>query len=71
MCDCGALDCLPCRGQTARHWSEDDGDSTADLIAEIRGRIDDAELAHEQGKDEAALIALREAMALLKDVLEA
>jgi hypothetical protein len=68
-CFCGALDCAACRGSDA--YAEPDDDCTADLIADIRGWIDDAELQHELGNNEKALHCLREAMALLEDTLDA
>ena len=42
-CLCGALDCRACRGSAAQ--ADDDDDATADLIADLRGWVDDAELA--------------------------
>ena len=45
----------------------DEGDSTLDLLADLRGWIDDAELAHEMGNDDKARHCLSEAFALLKD----
>lgn len=44
-----------------------DDDSTLDLLADLRGWIDDAELAHEMGSDDKARHCLSEAFALLKD----
>ena len=69
-CLCGALDCRACRGSAAQA-DDDDDDATADLIADLRGWIDDAELQHELGNDEKAMHALREALALLQDSVEA
>ena len=47
----------------------DEGDSTLDLLADLRGWIDDAELAHEMGRDDQEQHCLSEAFALLKDHL--
>ena len=69
-CLCGALDCRACRGSAAQA-DDDDDDATADLIADLRGWIDDAQLQHELGNDEKAMHALREALALLQDTVEA
>lgn len=69
-CLCGATDCRACRGSDARP-DYDDSDGTADLIADIRGWIDDAELAHELGNDDKARHCLSEALALLQETLEA
>lgn len=68
-CLCGALDCRACRGSAAQ--ADDDDDATADLIADLRGWIDDAELAHEMGNDDKARHCLSEALALLQDTVEA
>ena len=71
-CLCGALDCRACRGSAAQaDDDDDDDDATADLIADLRGWIDDAALQHERGNDEKAMHALREALALLQDSVEA
>ena len=69
-CLCGALDCRACRGSAAQA-DDDDDDATADLIAYLRGLIDDAGLQHELGNYEKAMYALREALALLQDSVEA
>ena len=71
-CLCGALDCRACRGSAAQaDDDDDDDDATADLIADLRGWINDAELHLELGNDEKAMHALREALALLQDSVEA
>ena len=71
-CLCGALDCRACRGSAAQaDDDDDDDDATADLIADLRGWIDDAAQAHEMGNDNKAMHALREALALLQDSMEA
>ena len=49
---------------------DDGGDSTLDLLADLRGWIDDAELAHEMGNDDKTRHCLSEAFALLKDHVE-
>ena len=69
-CLCGALDCRTCRGSAAQA-DDDDDDATADLISDLRGWIDDAQLQHELGNDDKAMHALREALALLQDSVEA
>ena len=48
-----------------------DDDSTPDLIAEIRGLLDDAELQHELGQDAKARESLREICIRLQDTVEA
>ena len=69
-CLCGALDCRACRGSAAQADDDDDDDATADLIADLRGWIDDAAFQHERGNDEKAMHALRGALALLQDSVE-
>ena len=68
-CDCGG--CRQCLIDQGVNTDDESDDNTADLIADIRGWIDDAELAHELGNDDKARHCLREAMALLEDTLEA
>lgn len=67
-CMCGALDCRACRGSAAQ--ADDDDDATADLIADLRGWIDDAELQHELGNDDKARQCLREVIAALEEFAE-
>lgn len=69
MCDCGAMDCIACRGEAARYWNDDDSDGTADELAEMRGLLDDAELYWEQGKSAKALQSLRALRDKLNEIL--
>lgn len=50
-----------------RQPEPDDEGGTLDLIAHLRGKIDDAELAYELGNDDKARRCLSEAFALLQD----
>lgn len=71
MCDCGAMDCIACRGESARYWNDAEGDSTADLIEEARGWLDDAEIAHRNGDDTKARHCIAELFATLECFAEA
>lgn len=46
-------------------------DGTLDLLAELRGWIDDAEMAHEMGNDEKSLHCLRELIETARQITEA
>lgn len=45
-------------------------DGTLDLLAELRGWVDDAELAYEQGKDKKFLHCLRELIAAASPITD-
>ena len=69
-CLCGATDCVACRGADARP-DDDDGDSTADLIAEARDWLFDAQIAHQNGDEAKARQCVRELIATLEPFAEA
>ena len=69
-CLCGALDCRACRGSAAQA-DDDDGDSTAELIAEARDWLADAQIAHQNGDEVKARQCVRELIAALEPFAEA
>lgn len=68
MCDCGATDCRPCRGDLAA--PDDLGDDrTLDAIDVMRDLINDCENAWRKGQREKALQCLVEARAEMDQIV--